>query len=46
MKLSENKLKAISNVGAIVENPALYDYLTGLDNLKIVAKLRNVKKMI
>lgn len=44
VKLSENKLKAISNVGAIVENPALYDYLTGLDNLKIVAKLRNVKK--
>lgn len=35
--------KAISNLGAIVESPALYGYLSGLDNLKITAKLRGIK---
>lgn len=43
INLSKEKEKAISNVGAIVENPSLYGYLSGLDNLKIVAKLRGVK---
>ena len=31
--------KAISKVGAIVENPDLYMYLSGYDNLKLVANL-------
>ena len=31
--------KAIAKVGAIIENPDLYMYLTGLDNLKLIAKL-------
>lgn len=31
--------KAIERVGAIVENPDLYMYLTGYDNLKLVANL-------
>ncbi len=31
--------KAISNVGAIVENPDLYMYLSGLENLKLIANL-------
>ncbi len=30
--------KAIAKVGAIVENPELYPYLSGIDNLKIIAK--------
>lgn len=33
--------KAISNVGAIVENPELYKYLTGYDNLKHYARMSN-----
>jgi ABC-2 type transport system ATP-binding protein len=41
--LQKQKVKAISNLGAIVENPSLYGFLTGIDNLKIVAKLRGVK---
>ena len=40
--IEKEPLKAISNIGAIVENPSLYKYLTGLENLKLVAKLRHV----
>ncbi len=32
-------LKAISNVGAMVEGPAFYPYLTGIKNLEIYGKL-------
>lgn len=34
--------KAMENIGAIVENPDLYRYMTGRENLKLHAKLRNV----
>ena len=57
MKLSEGKvfingfdiekdfIKAIEKVGAIVENPDLYMYLSGYDNLKIIANnYKNISK--
>ena len=31
-------------IGGIVENPDLYGYMSGLDNLKLHARIRNVKK--
>jgi ABC-2 type transport system ATP-binding protein len=31
--------KAISNIGGIIENPELYSYMSGLDNLKYYASL-------
>ena len=31
--------KAISNVGGIIENPELYSYMSGMDNLKFYASL-------
>lgn len=31
--------KAISNVGGIIENPELYPYMSGMDNLKFFASL-------
>jgi len=34
--------KAMEYIGAIVENPDLYKYMTGLDNLKLHARIRNV----
>ena len=35
---------AISQVGAIIENPDLYTYLTGLENLLIPAAIYNISK--
>jgi len=37
--ISKNFIKAIREVGAIVENPELYDYLTGYQNLKHFANM-------
>lgn len=34
--------KVFENVGSLVESPALYLHLSGYDNLKYIAKLRNV----
>lgn len=42
--LHKNKEKALANVGAIVENPEPYGYLTGRENLNQFAKIRNVSK--
>lgn len=36
--------KAMEDVGGIVENPDMYGYMSGVDNLKLYARLRNVKK--
>ena len=40
--LKEDFENAISNVGAIIENPDHYMYMSGYDNLKIAAKLHKV----
>ncbi len=32
-------VKAMSNVGCIIENPEMYDYLSGWENLKILASM-------
>lgn len=42
--LKKNFVSAISNVGAIIENPDLYMYLSGYDNLKISAQLHHVSE--
>ena len=34
--------KAMECIGAIVENPDMYTYMTGRDNLKLHARIRNV----
>ena len=36
--------KAMTYIGGIVENPDLYGYMSGLDNLKLYARIRNVDK--
>lgn len=36
--------KAMQNVGGIVENPDLYEYMTGYENLKLVARIYHVDK--
>lgn len=37
--LQNNFKKAISNIGAIVESPAFYGYLSGYDNLRLMSNL-------
>ena len=34
----------MANCSGIVENPDMYVYMSGLDNLKLFARLRNVKR--
>ena len=42
--IKDNFVKAISNVGAIIENPDMYMYLSGYENLKIVSSIYNVSE--
>ena len=42
--LKENTAKALKNVGAVVENPELYTYLSGLENLMQIARIRKIPK--
>lgn len=42
--LLRNKEKALKNVGAVVENPELYKYLSGRENLMQIARIRKVSK--
>ena len=42
--LKRDFARAISNVGAIVENPDHYMYLTGYENLEIAANLYGLNK--
>ena len=43
--IEKNFIKAIEKVGSIVENPDLYMYLSGYDNLKIIANnYKNISK--
>lgn len=39
-----DKEKALKNVGAVVENPELYKYLSGRENLMQIARIRKVPK--
>lgn len=39
-----DKEKALENVGAVVENPELYSYLSGRENLMQIARIRKVPK--
>ena len=40
----KNHEKAMSYIGAIVESPDLYEYLSGIDNIKLYARIHNIKK--
>ena len=37
--LEKNFEKAMSKIGAIIENPEMYDYLSGKNNLKIYQRI-------
>ena len=39
--ITENYIKAMSNIGSIIEGPDLYNYMSGIDNLKMLASMNN-----
>jgi ABC-2 type transport system ATP-binding protein len=41
---SEGRYRALHRVGSIIESPAFYPFLSGRDNLRIVAQLRHVSE--
>ena len=43
-EISKEREKALSNIGAVVENPELYTYLTGRQNLMQIAAIRKIPK--
>lgn len=40
----KDKVKALENLGAVVENPELYKYLSGRENLMQIARVRKIPK--
>ena len=36
--------KPLTNVGSILENPNFYGYMSGMDNMRIIQKIRNVEE--
>ena len=42
--VKKNFEKAMENIGAIVENPDMYGYMSAIDNLKLYARIRGIDK--
>jgi len=38
--IDKNRIQVLSNIGALIENPSLYEHLSAIDNLKITANYR------
>jgi ABC-2 type transport system ATP-binding protein len=44
INVKKNRREALKYVGAIIESPSLYKYLTGYDNLEFIRKIRKLPK--
>jgi len=42
--LLHNRIESLSKIGALIEQPSLYEHLTGYDNLEITRQLRKISK--
>ncbi|NMB44052.1 MAG: ABC transporter ATP-binding protein [Clostridiales bacterium] len=42
--IKKDREEALSHIGAVVENPELYGYLSGYENLMQIARIRNISK--
>jgi len=42
--LRDNRGKILANTGCLIEQPSLYEHLSGFDNLEITRRIRNVSK--
>ncbi len=41
VNMKNDTVKALSHIGAVIENPEMYGYLSGIDNLKLWANMHN-----
>lgn len=42
--VAKNFENAMRNIGAIVESPDMYEYMSGIDNLKLYARIHNIDR--
>ena len=42
--LSEDRLKIFSKIGSLIEQPSLYEHISGYDNLEITRQIRKIRK--
>lgn len=42
--IKKNREKALESVGAVVENPELYGYLSGMENIMQIARIKGISK--
>jgi len=42
--LQDNRINILSKTGSLIEQPSLYEHLSGFDNLEITRRIRNVSK--
>ena len=40
--VNDDPIRTFSRIGALIETPSLYEHLTGLDNLMITSKMRDI----
>lgn len=45
-ELSKHRVEIFSKIGSLIEQPSLYDHISGYDNLEITRQIRNIKKEI
>lgn len=43
--IKKDREEALKNIGAVVENPELYSYLSGYENLMQIARIRGISKV-
>ena len=41
---TDNRKEILANTGCLIEQPSLYEHLSGFDNLEITRRIRNVNK--
>jgi lantibiotic transport system ATP-binding protein len=42
--LSQTRIESLSKIGALIEQPSLYEHLSGYDNLEITRQLKKISK--
>jgi ABC-type multidrug transport system ATPase subunit len=42
--LQDNRINILSKIGSLIEQPSLYEHLSGFDNLEITRRIRNVNQ--